>query len=783
MDQSQVQPQLRLDSSNTNVSPPESVASINSQVGLSASAPGAPPARPSRSCLSITRARTERQQGYRRPITCTPDAFKDLVHRSLQGIQQFIQSLSCIPKKNTQSANTLSASTMGTAQVPVKSVTAIPLKQGWDEGAFTSELLNKSIVPRAISAADTDKKITPPKDVGKPPPIQAGTYQGTKLALTQMMKRIETRFESFFDVAGFETSVPLALAVDPKSLYTFQKPGSDNYPPHLDVIPKVDQVNLLKIFDFMRLLDTGTLVGTLLPDTILDFIHDHPEGFTVDSIEARNNELHKNKEDIFDEENIGNRPDWWTDAVFAQQQFVGTNPTTIEQASSEWLKAFTDAAQSDTEIQNLLSTGNPKSFYVQDCSYFRTAIGADQQADMISNDGMRRLCASVTLFQLTDAGALHPLAIAVDYKGSLANSVVIFNKRSSPSSPESKDDWPWRYAKTCAQTSDWLRHEVTVHLINTHLVEEVTIVAAHRAFSTDHPVYRLLQPHWLKTLSVNAAARATLVPNIIVKIVGITDPQLYSFLRDGYKRFDWTAKYVPNDLASRGFPPEELASNPKFHNYAYARNMILMWQTLRKFVSSVLAIDIHSDEQVEKDEQIASWIKEMQDDNGGQMKSFPEIKTFEDLVDAVTMCIHIASPQHTAINYLQSYYQSFVISKPSALFSPLPKSLDDLKTYEEEDLLAAYPIKHAREWLLASHVPYLLSYRVAEEQNMLNFALSTAKLASLNNQTQLAAAAAQLYADLMQLAEVFKINSKDMDDKTKSYDVMDPSATAVSILL
>jgi hypothetical protein len=63
-------------------------------------------------------------------------------------------------------------------------------------------------------------------------------------------------------------------------------------------------------------------------------------------------------------------------------------------------------------------------------------------------------------------------------------------------------------------------------LVNTHLVEEVTLVAAHRAFLVSHPVYRLLQPHWLKTLSINAAARSALVPNIIAKIVGVTDPQL-----------------------------------------------------------------------------------------------------------------------------------------------------------------------------------------------------------------------------------------------------------------
>jgi hypothetical protein len=71
------------------------------------------------------------------------------------------------------------------------------------------------------------------------------------------------RFESYFDVAGIETSIPLKSNVDAKQLYTFQKPGSDDYPPHLNIIPKVDQVSTMKIFDFMQLLDTQYLVCRL----------------------------------------------------------------------------------------------------------------------------------------------------------------------------------------------------------------------------------------------------------------------------------------------------------------------------------------------------------------------------------------------------------------------------------------------------------------------------------------------------------------------------------------
>ena len=59
-------------------------------------------------------------------------------------------------------------------------------------------------------------------------------------------------------------------------------------------------------------------------------------------------------------------------------------------------------------------------------------------------------------------------------------------------------------------------------------------------------------------------------------------------------------------------------------------------------------------------------------DGGANLKSFPTLSTVNELVDCVTMCIHIASPQHMAVNYLQNYYQSFVVNKPACMYRPLP---------------------------------------------------------------------------------------------------------------
>lgn len=491
--------------------------------------------------------------------------------------------------------------------------------------------------------------------------------------------------------------------------------------------------------------------------------------------------------------NLGDLLDWYSDARFAQQQFTGTNPVTITLASDEWLAKFTQTAkaQKNQKIVDILDSASPGSFYIQDSSYFRDAIevGPEQVMMAESQNGNRWACAAVSLFHLHPDGRLHPLAIVTDYKGSMDHSVTIFNKRLCPSDSTSseKNDWPWRYAKTCAQVTDWLRHEITVHLVNTHLMEEVIIVATNRNMDSRHPVFRLLEPHWLKTLSVNAAARSSLIPNVIFDLVGFKAKEAVNFVKHAFRSFDFVGQYVPNDLANRGFPLDEL-DNEKFRNYVYARNMILMWRVVRDFVASMLALDYSSDASVAADGQIKSWYKEIQ--TVGQLPTFPTITTRDELIDAVTMCIHVASPQHTAVNYLQNFYMAFVIAKPPALCYAPPTKLSELLAYEEKDLVASLPINRQREWLLAAQLPWLLSFRVAEDNNILNYAISVWRLYKYKtngDEQKIKAIANKLYQDLRTLITIFADqSSQQIGQEGKAsipYVVLNPTTTAVSVLI
>ncbi|KAK8098802.1 uncharacterized protein PG998_012043 [Apiospora kogelbergensis] len=619
--------------------------------------------------------------------------------------------------------------------------------------------------------------------------------------------------------------------------FVFTDPVSDRYPPHLNLganqpynkdkesgpatAAQGSALSQGDIFSALRLAQLTALVPQVIPHTFIGEAGakvgqaaawtayggmGRPDaGKKIADVESYNNQESSKRwyqKDIFDLPNIGNLTDWYSDARFAQQYFTGTNPTTIKQAG-DWAKVFIDNATDpgDSQMKAKISkraAESPGSLYVQDYSYFRKAAGTEDfrcEFEETYKEGFktekrtlyRYALASVCLFNLTDSGTLEPLAIIIDWRGSADKSVFIYNKELNVD--EQKGDWAWRYAKTCVQASDWLQHNITVHLCRTHLVEEAVIVAANRTLPQEHDVFQLLYPHWLKTLSLNAAARSVLMPFVIAPIVGMPDDNVYQFLRYEYDNFDFQGSYIPEDLKRRGFPTEKL-NDKKYHNYAWARCIHSMWFKIRSYVQEMLTLKYSSDQEVRDDPHVQAWSREMRapvQEQGANISTFPELQTLDALVDCVTMCIHIASPQHTSVNYLQNYYQAFVVNKPPSLYRAPPASRAELGRYAEDDLVRALPMNHPHEWLLASHIPYLLSFKPGDKESLIMYAASkyhVYKFKKGDKEQKIKEAAARFYEALARSESEFKTYGEDTDDhNTITYDVLSPSWNAVSILI
>ncbi|KAK3995566.1 putative lipoxygenase [Cladorrhinum sp. PSN332] len=693
------------------------------------------------------------------------------------------------------------------AQIAPKAVKDLPFLS-FDPGVFDNELLSLKL----YSTLDPNNPSLAKEPEGN---IREGTYLGTQVALTQAYSRIEQTFSALLDVLGIEPTLPRFISLeDNRKLYTYsaypKNPDGSfaQYPPHLEIVPPDQARTPFGIFNAIGLIETQVILQKITPDEdgfigktkewLLEkaraaaFGGNPEKGITIQDVVDYNRYHRKIGTDINNGGNIGLLDDWYSDRRFADQSFTGTNPTTITQASATWVQDFIKAAKAGGYHKWVitLEKADKKSLFIQDGSYIRKAVGVSPDATLTNKQpgsDQNWAVGAVTLFQLHEDGKLHPIAICIDYKGSLDKSITIFNQRISPndSTYGEKEDWPWRYAKTCAQVTDWMRHELTVHLCLSHLVEESIIVGTNRTIPMDHPVYRLLSPHWYKTLSLNAAARASLVPQVVADIIGLSPDQAYSFLRDGYDTYDFVGSYVPNDLKRRGFPDtQEGLKHPRYKNYAYAKNVLALWTTLRSYVDSRIKVSYPTDPSVAGDKYIQNWVEEVK--TAGHMPSFPEIKTIDSLVDAITMCIHTASPLHTAVNYLQNFYQAFVVAKPPALCRAPPTMREELVKFREYDLVQSLPINRQRQWLLAAQLPWLLSFKVEDDRSLLNYAASQWHIHKFKkgvSEEKVKDASQKLYTDLQGLQQEFFYNSMGMDKGSIPYMVLDPGLTAISILI
>ncbi|KAJ6100374.1 hypothetical protein N7499_000004 [Penicillium canescens] len=684
---------------------------------------------------------------------------------------------------------------------------------GIDSGVFINELANIGLLPRKLEFfSDGEKKAFEqnPENLHwkayqqGPSLIEEGTYRGTQLALTKIYELIEQRFISFMDAANFEPLVPSPLTREEKRKFFAFTDGSDGYPPHLNLAGNVhaaeeseipgSTLQLSDLFKRMRLLQLSSLLPSIMPIkykseavqgaawTLFGSTGRPDAGEKLEDVERYNRKGRgwSHQEDIFDLPNVGDLTDWYSDARFAQQQLTGTNPTTIERASDDWIQHFIQApkAPEDAAAKNTIADLNHncrESLYMQNYSYFREAAGLDPTAvikcefDEKDDKGKttksyRYGCASVCLFYLNEKVQLYPLAIVIDWRGSAEISVTIYNQEmmkrkdlragSDKHDPKQKitdeaHDWAWRYAKTCVQCSDWLRHEVTVHLTNTHLVGEAVIVASNRQLDPDHPVMKLLYPHWQKALALNAAARTTLIPHVIVKLIGLQEENAFAFIRRAYKNFDFKKRYVPTDLNERGFPPEQL-HDPKFHNYAYARCIRSMWHNIRSFMQYMLELYYSgpdADLQILHDEHIQAWSAETRSPKGADLPSFPTISTLNDLADCVTMFI---CGQQTP-----------------CLYTEPPASLQDLLGYNEQQFVKALPMNHPREWLLSSHIPYLLGIKPGDKESLIDYAASKYHVhinKTSENDQAIAQATRKFYIALADSEEVFRGYGQATDD-------------------
>ncbi len=256
------------------------------------------------------------------------------------------------------------------------------------------------------------------------------------------------------------------------------------------------------------------------------------------------------------------------------------------------------------------------------------------------------------------AGALVPVAIQCD-------------QTPDPETPiwTPLDGWRWRMAKTVVQIADGNHHQTIAHLADTHLIAEAFVVSAHRQLSARHPVHALLRPHFEFTLAINHTASHNLIApgGEVEAVLGTTLDGSLSLTAGALARFELERRLPAADLRARGLDdPATLPECP------YRDDILPLWDAIHEWVEGYLRVFYREDAEVRGDAEVQAWIRELAHPRGGRLPGVGEAPTIAALARLVAFFIWTVTAQHSAVNFSQYAFMSYVPNMPGAGYAPAP---------------------------------------------------------------------------------------------------------------
>jgi arachidonate 5-lipoxygenase len=248
----------------------------------------------------------------------------------------------------------------------------------------------------------------------------------------------------------------------------------------------------------------------------------------------------------------------------------------------------------------------------------------------------------------------------------------------------------YRLAKLHVACADNQYHQFIYHLGFTHLAMEPFAIAHHNSFNgNNHVIGKLLAPHFDETIGINFLARRSLISSVSPITDNTFSPGTAGALKlfyEAWKSWQFSEMSFPKQLAARGF---DEACTDEVEGYYFRDDGFKIWQAIKDYVSTVVTQTYEKNADVAKDPVIQSWVTESYSLSKAAIPGFPKsINTKSHLIEVLTNIIFTCSAQHSAVNFPQIDYVSYVPNRPDSLYQMMPEGDADIS---EEMIKKAMP--------------------------------------------------------------------------------------------
>jgi arachidonate 15-lipoxygenase len=255
--------------------------------------------------------------------------------------------------------------------------------------------------------------------------------------------------------------------------------------------------------------------------------------------------------------------------------------------------------------------------------------------------------------------------------------------------------YKWKIAKYIVNVICAIQHESVAHLGECHMTVEPMVVASHRQLAEQHPLLKLLTPHFRFTININdSALHSLIIPGGVVATT--VCPAIESTLQmvaAAHEAWRWDDN-CPNNVF-------ELRGVEKLPSFPFRDDTLLIWSAIKKFVGGYLRVYYADDAAVANDQELQAWVHELTSPLYAGLKGLRglsatgnpnrpwRLDSLDYLIEMVAHIIYIAGPQHAAVNYAQYPLMTYMPSVSGAIYSAPPTT--SLSLASSEDCLAWYP--------------------------------------------------------------------------------------------
>lgn len=233
--------------------------------------------------------------------------------------------------------------------------------------------------------------------------------------------------------------------------------------------------------------------------------------------------------------------------------------------------------------------------------------------------------------------------------------------------PQSED---WQQVQKIALCSLSTHMTMIRHLANTHLLVSGTFAGVTtNTLDADHPMRRLLHPHYHLTLSTNNYK----VPNLMMSdssafpnIFSYERKDIYKIMNDHAGTFDIAAMDPQADAERRGMSGA-LGVDGEPIDYPYLDNTSEMKNVIEGYARSYIETYYESDEALAADPQMQAWFAGLEKYVPNGVSSYAGGLTREGVTKLCTVLIHTAAVEHENVGNITWNYTTLPQYIPSVV--------------------------------------------------------------------------------------------------------------------